>query len=130
MSSPATSAPACNWANWCGSPGRGSSECIMRRGGSCGWRDIACREHVDRREPCATDEAIVEVDRKAEVARPQRMTHLRVAFGVRFELRDRVHRERACARQPPGVARTLMELQERIPVAGGAVAQVRSLAPG
>ncbi len=38
-----------------------------------------------------------------------------------------MHRERASAREPELVASSLEERKERVPVAGGAVAQVRAL---
>jgi hypothetical protein len=46
---------------------------------------------------------------------------------VRVHLGDAVHRERARALQPHRVAGALPQAQERIAVAAGAMAQVRSL---
>src|SRR5256885_12304427 len=55
------------------------------------------------------------------------MAHAPVTRGLVLRLRDAVHRERARPLEPARVAGPAMELQERVAVAPGAVAQARAL---
>src|SRR5207247_8576729 len=82
-------------------------------------------------------ETVRRVERHAEVAGPERVA-TSAALGARaLDLAERVHREPACPLEPALVARALERLQERVAVAGRAVADadallvaVRSRAPG
>ena len=85
-------------------------------------------KHVERREARRAAQAVPEIDRKPGVAGPQRIAHPAAAFRLGFGLRDAVHRKRARAFQPSGVARAPIELEERIAVAAGAMTQVGALA--
>src|SRR5437899_988113 len=83
-------------------------------------------EDVERRELRFRAQAIPEIDREAGIAGPQRVSPLPVAHGVLLRLRNAVHGERTRAFEPQHVLCPLIELQKRIAIAAGAVAQVRT----
>src|SRR5262249_13962950 len=69
-----------------------------------------------------------DAERRADVARPQRIAAASVSTCVRVTLVDRVHGEGARAIAPSRLARARVELQERPAVARRAVTQAAALA--
>src|SRR5690242_16693725 len=72
-------------------------------------------------------QAIVKIHRDAGVACPQRIAPLVVVAPGGASLLDRGHGKGARTLKPARVAGELVELEERIAVAGGTVAKVRAL---
>src|SRR5207253_1982698 len=68
-----------------------------------------------------------EIDRRTDVAGPEGVSCLAVLLAGPLDLLDRVHRELSGACQPPFVAGALEELEERVTVAGGSVAEAGAL---
>ena len=70
---------------------------------------------------------MTEIDCKATVPGPKRVSPSAKCGASPPDLIDRRHRERARAFQPNGVSGSLIELQQRVAVAACAMAQVRPL---
>src|SRR6185436_7991885 len=68
-----------------------------------------------------------QVDGKSRVAGPKRVTPAPVLLPRPLALDDCVHRKRSRTGQPDRIARTLVELEEGIPIARCAVADPRAL---
>src|SRR4051794_5225354 len=83
---------------------------------------------VDRGRPRCGGEAVGEVERRAEVAGPERVAAVAVLLACRARLRRGVHREAARPLEPALVARTREELEQREAVACRAVAEAAALA--
>jgi hypothetical protein len=84
-------------------------------------------EHVNTREPRLARDAIPKADCETDVAGPQGISSatngdLRAAI-----LDDCRHSELACTVEPNGIVRSAVELEERIAISAGAVAEVRAL---
>src|SRR6478672_11229986 len=81
---------------------------------------------VQRRHRCVLGDAAPEVEGSANIACPQRVTAASIAATHPRDLSPGVHSEGAGSVEPELVAVALEELQERVAVAGGAVAEARA----
>src|SRR2546423_9865002 len=75
-------------------------------------------------------QAVPQVNRQSGIARPQRIAHPALAFGLGFGLADAVHCKSPGAGQPFSVARSLVEPEKGVPVTARAVAQVGAFDQG
>src|SRR5436190_4722500 len=93
---------------------------------------VNCKPAVSRRalregQPTAAVDAVGEVQRRAEVAGPERVAAAPVGRAALLHLVHGVHREQAGTREPALVSRPVEQRQEGIAVPGRPVAEVRAL---
>src|SRR5439155_1914013 len=88
---------------------------------------MAGSDDVENRIACVDVEASRSKQRGAHVARPERVTATAVRRAEAFDLAERVDGEAARALEPAFVAGARERLEEREPVAGGAVANAVAL---
>src|SRR5204863_9908592 len=84
-------------------------------------------EDIEDREARVAVDAAAQVERRADVAREERVAALAGRLSCALDLLDGVHREAARALEPALVSRPRVELQERVAVAGRAVAKAGAL---
>ena len=81
-------------------------------------------KNVQRREVGFAAQAVPEVDRKAGVAGPQRVSRMSVTRCGLLRLDNAMHGERTRALQPERIPGSLVELQQRVAVAARAMTEV------
>src|ERR1700733_2729070 len=84
-------------------------------------------KYVERRETRLAGDAIPQVHSKPDIAGPQRVAAAAELRARLAALRDCRHGERAGALETGGIVGAPLELEERISIAAGAMAKVRTL---